>query len=358
MNISAILEPETGMAIAEYSPTAAKLAELRSRLADVAYDVTTTKGMDIARRDRAEVRDLRVALEKKRVELKAPALERSRLIDTEAKRITAELEELEKPIHQQIKAEEDRKEQEKQAKIAAEFGRVQAIQEAIADIHMTAMSFSNKPSAIIAAGIEAMRAAILDPLVYQEHLPQAKAAHQAAIDKLEVALKAKQHDEAAAARLVAERAELDELRRAAAAQKAKEEAAAAELARAERARIAAERVAAEAEQKRLDAEAAAARKEADRIAAEARAQAQEEHEARMKVEQAAAVAAKQAADAKALKELARKRKAEAAETKLRNAAAVMLAALQGLMARHGDGSNEQAWAEWDTAAAAIKEAVV
>lgn len=193
----------TTTALAEYSPTAAALNALRSQLVGKPYDVTTTKGMDEARRDRAMVRDLRVALEKKRVELKAPALERSRLIDTEAKRITAELEEIEAPIHRQIKAEEDRKAQEKADREAKEFGRILAMQEAVAEIGMAAM-VNGKPSSEIAARLDAMKAGQLDPLVYQEMMPQAQEARIAAIAKLEQALKAAQWDEAEAARKAAE----------------------------------------------------------------------------------------------------------------------------------------------------------
>lgn len=83
--------------IAEYNQTAAALAELRTRYVRP-YDVSTTAGMTEAKAARAEIRGYRVALEKTRVEIKAPALERTRLIDAEAKRITAELLAIEEPI--------------------------------------------------------------------------------------------------------------------------------------------------------------------------------------------------------------------------------------------------------------------
>lgn len=334
MNINEIIQPST--AIAEYNATAAALDELRSRLYGVAYDVSTGKGMDVAKRDRAEVRDLRVALEKKRVELKAPALERSRLIDAEAKRITADLLELETPIDEQIKAEEQRKEREKQDRINAEFGRVQAIQEAIAAISMQSMA-SHLPSVAIAARIELMKSEELSPAVFQEMIEQAKAAQRAAIDKLELTHKAKQHEEAEAAKLAAERAELEHLRAQAAEQKRKDEAAAAEARKAEDARLAAERAAAAAEQKRLDSESAAARAEADRIAAEARREAQAKHEAAMAEQRESIAAAQQAEADKRSKAEAKRLKSEAAEQKMRDAAPVMLAALRELRTLCTDG---------------------
>lgn len=112
--------------ITEYNQTAAALTELRSRYVRT-YDVTTTAGMAEAKEARATVRGYRVALEKTRVEIKAPALERTRLIDAEAKRITAELLAIEEPIDAAIKAEERRiaeaARREAEAKLAAERQR-------------------------------------------------------------------------------------------------------------------------------------------------------------------------------------------------------------------------------------------
>jgi colicin import membrane protein len=112
--------------IVEYSQTEAALADLASRYKGVLFDVTTPTGMSEAKRSRAEIRDYRVALEKKRVEIKAPALERCRLIDAEAKRITAELSALEDPIDSQIKVEERKKEEARLAAERAELARIEA----------------------------------------------------------------------------------------------------------------------------------------------------------------------------------------------------------------------------------------
>ena len=139
--------------IAEYNVTASAMAELRSRVEKTVYEVSTKSGMAAALKDRAEVRGLRIALEKKRVEIKAPALERARLIDAEAKTLTAELESLEKPIDAQIKAEESRIEAEKQARILAEQNRVKAIMDRIDAILAVAHLAIGKPSDAIAAQI-------------------------------------------------------------------------------------------------------------------------------------------------------------------------------------------------------------
>lgn len=117
--------------IQEYSQTAAALAVLAERYKGATYDVTNPGGMAAAKSSRNDIRSYRIALEEKRVEIKSPALERCRLIDTEANRIKQALLELEDPIAAQINKEEDRKEAEKQAAIRAEQEKIEAEQRAI-----------------------------------------------------------------------------------------------------------------------------------------------------------------------------------------------------------------------------------
>lgn len=112
--------------IAEYSKTAAALAELATKYKGVLFDVSTKEGLAAAIKGRAELRGYRVALENTRKLIKAPALKRSQEIDSEARRITAELEALEIPIDDQIKADERRKIAEAEAKVKAEADRLAA----------------------------------------------------------------------------------------------------------------------------------------------------------------------------------------------------------------------------------------
>ena len=117
-------------AIAEYSATESGLARMRAEYAGAAYEVATPAGMKLAIAARASCRGLRVDLERRRVEIKAPALELCRRIDAEAKRITAEIEALELPIDRQIRNEEHRREEAKRAAELAERQRVEAEQAA------------------------------------------------------------------------------------------------------------------------------------------------------------------------------------------------------------------------------------
>ncbi len=261
--------------IAEYSKTEAALSDLRERMANVEYDVTTTKGMEIAKKDRAEVRGLRTGLEAMRKQIKAPALAHCQLIDAEAKRITAELLKLEEPIDAQIKARELALEAERQARELAERQRITAIHERIASItgyHALALecrtadrvqSLLDKMEAVWVAfnheedfgefGAEAQSAylttgASLAAIIEQKRIEDAeraaikaaqvaeaarladeKAATEAAAKKLADERKAFEEEQAAfratqAAAQAAVKAEREAAERAAAEQKAKEEA--------------------------------------------------------------------------------------------------------------------------------------
>lgn len=257
-------------ALSELDKVSAGLEDLAARHpVDLVFDVTSAKGMREAVAHRAAWRDPRLAVERARKAAKAPVLALGKDIDARAAWITEQLLLGEEPVDAQIKAEQARQETARREAALAESARITAIQEALADIHMEAMSVIGKPSAVIEAKLAEMSARTLDPLVYQESIAQAGAAMKSALDKLTMALSAAKHTEAEAARVAAERAELEQLRAAAKAQKAKDEAAALEARRAEEARIAAERKAADeaaiAERKLADEAAAVARAEADRL---------------------------------------------------------------------------------------------
>lgn len=256
--------------LTEFEKVSAGLDELHRQFPiDLVYDVATGKGMVEAVAHRAAWREPRLAVERLRKQAKAPVLKLGKDIDARAAWLTEQLLLGERPIDEQIKAEEARKERIKQERIIAEFGRVTAIQEAIAEIGMAVMSANGKTSAQIAAILEATRAEIPGEAVFQEMLPQAQQAQASAISKLEMAHKAALHTEAEAARLAAERAELEQLRKEAAERKARDE--------------------------------AAAREQAERVAAEQKAQAELLAQQRAEIEREAAKLAEQ------------KRAAEAAE---------------------------------------------
>lgn len=198
--------------IAEYTDTAAALAELRKRHEGVVYDVRDPKQLKKAKEARAEVKGYRVALEHKRKEIKEPALERCRQIDSEAKRITAELLALEEPLDNQIKAEEARAEEERLRKLEEERQRVEAIQQKIQALRDVAASLVGKPSVIIQGRLARLRNEAPTEEEFAEHFLSAQDAHTAAIARVEQQLQAQLDHEAEQKRIEAERAELARIR--------------------------------------------------------------------------------------------------------------------------------------------------
>lgn len=256
--------------IVEYSKTEAALAELAQQYGGVVFDVTTTEGMATAKKGRAEIRKYRTSLEDLRKAIKAPALRRCQVIDEEARAITGKLLALEEPIDAQIKKEETRKEDEKNAAIRAEQARLAAEEQARKDAEAKRMADER-------AAIDAERKKLDDEKrVRDEQERQARlkleaderAARQRIEEQERVAREAREKAEAEAksvrdaeeARLRAEREKVERARRE---QEERE--------RKEREAVEAKERAARMEQERVDREV---REAAERVAAETK-QAQE-----------------------------------------------------------------------------------
>jgi len=277
--------------IAEYTKTAAALADLRQRHAGVVYDVTVSKEMKLAKEARAELRGLRTSLEKTRVEIKAPALERCRLIDAEAKRITAELVALEEPIDVQIKTEEARAETARLEKLEAERLRVEAIQRKIQAIRDVPGSLVGKPSVIISGQLANLQKTVLDEAELGADYLTATDALTAAISRVEQLLAAQQEADAEKKRQAERDAEMEAMRKQQAEMQARLDQAEAERVERERKAAAEEagRIAREAAEKRqAEIEAQRVIDEAARVEREAREQAEREEQDRIRAEQAEA----------------------------------------------------------------------
>jgi hypothetical protein len=240
-------EVRDGQAIVTYSRTEAALAELRKKYAGAKYDLTTTAGDRAARLARLELKTLRTDLEKKRKELKTPAVEFGRKIDSEAVRITSEIEALEAPIDQQIKADEQRREDERRAREEAEAARRKVHTDAIAKLAGYVTLATDLSSERIAAGIAKLQG--MDLTGFEEFQTEAVETRDRTVAALQVLqLKAKAREDAQA-QMDAQRAEQA---RVAAEQAERQRILDAEAARLDAAREAIERQ--QAEQRRVDAE--------------------------------------------------------------------------------------------------------
>lgn len=294
-------------AITEYSPIEAGLADLRSRYAGVAWDLRTVAGNDAARKARKELVTLRTTLEDKRKAIKAPLLAQAKRVDDEAKRITGELLEIERPIDEQIKADESRREAERQAKIEAERRRMADIRARIEAITAKVTSALRLRKSVFANAVLAELSAVeIDADEFAEFADEAKRTLAEGIKSVRAHVAGLQEAEAEAARLAAERAELERQKAEEAARRAEQERIDREAREAEERRVAAERAALERERQEQERaqrearEAEEARLRAIREAQEAEARAERE-----RIE-AAARAEREKLDAQAA-EIARQR---------------------------------------------------
>lgn len=270
--MNAIALQATESPVEEYQRTDAALSVLARQYSGVVYDVQTTEGLRAAKEARRVLRGYRVQLEDIRVTIKAPALERCRLIDSEAKRISAALEALEGPIDAQVKAEEKRKADEKEAREAAERARVEEIQRNIRWFTEQVAVAARLPNAAeVAAVIATVTAARDDADSFGDFATTAQVTKAAALVELQAIMDAAAAREAEAERLRIAREELERQR-----------------AQLEREQAAAREKAAQEERER-EAEARAAREKALAEVAALREQEARERAERERAEEAARV---------------------------------------------------------------------
>lgn len=269
--------------IVAYSELEASLTALKARMTGVAYDLTTTKGDKAARADRAALVKLRGAIEERRVALKQPHLDAAREIDAIAKRITLEVTALEKPIDEQIKADEARRERERKARQEAEAERVAGHIATLGKLNAGTVTVLTPPAAI-QARIDEITA--IDTSAMEEFAAKGAAAKDIALTTLGEILRAAQLHIAEQESLRAQREALERQEaEAAAARRAEEERLAAERAEFERQQREAQEAAERAERERWEAA------EAERLRVEAAAKAERE---RQEAEQKRARQAEQA----------------------------------------------------------------
>lgn len=210
-----LAEIRGGHPIVALSRTEAGIAVLRADLAGKVYDLTTTKGNEEARGDRLRCVTLRTTLEKKRKELKAPAIEFGKKIDDEARRLTAAIEAIEQPIDNAIKADEARRESERIAKEKAERERKDKLAQGVRTIlnYITLAQAPGMTAERIAKGLAALNGMRFGD-DWQEYRQQAEDARLEAVTALTQIHAGAIEREAEAARLADGLADLERQRAA------------------------------------------------------------------------------------------------------------------------------------------------
>lgn len=122
-------------ALASFVPIEAHMKTLAARYKDVAYDVTTTKGMADAKAARLVLREEgRYAVQRLQERLKKEANDLKRTLDAKGDELIALVKPAEDAIHAQIEAEEDRKAAAKAEAERIERERVAALESRLAGL--------------------------------------------------------------------------------------------------------------------------------------------------------------------------------------------------------------------------------
>ena len=247
--------------VVKYSPSDAVIADLRSQYAGLTCD--TKEGYELTRQAIGTIRTYRVEIEKHRVFLKADALEYGRKVDSEAKRLTADLLAIEEPLKAKKKAIDDEKERVIREAEEAERARAEAVVKARLDAEEAARRQVREAEEArlreVAAGLEAERqklAAERAQAVEAQRVAQEKIEDERREFRRQQQLLAEEQDRIARAheaeRQRLEREEFERQAKVQAVQEANERVARERL-EAEARKAEAERLA-EAERKRIEAE--------------------------------------------------------------------------------------------------------
>ena len=196
-------------ALAELSVVDAGIAALRRKYRNKTYDVATSEGMDAARKARMDIRDRRFKVPHIVKDQKAAIKKVAEKVDSEGERIVAALLELETPIHDQIKGEEDRKAAIKAQKEREEAEAAARVETASADILAKPADVAGKSSEHIALAIEALDAVPVSLELYGDSAGRVDSVKAATLERLDGMLQAAQAHEKEQQELAAQRAALD-----------------------------------------------------------------------------------------------------------------------------------------------------
>jgi hypothetical protein len=154
-----VLPPIENGRVTAFNATEAGLATLRAALEGKTFDCSDRAQDAEARSVRRDLVTLRTTIEQRRKELKAPLLERGRVLDDEAKRITGEVLKLEQPIDGQIKAEEKRKADEKAERDRAENERTARVAAVIDGLRNLPLELASADSRAIESALTELEGA-------------------------------------------------------------------------------------------------------------------------------------------------------------------------------------------------------
>ncbi|MEX5496677.1 hypothetical protein ABFV51_26075 [Pseudomonas asgharzadehiana] len=205
--------------IAEYRPHEEQIVRLETTYAKLVVDCSTSEGLASAKEVRVDIRDVRYALDKttktalvpyqqKVKEAQARVNQVKEFGETLKTRVLA----IEEPVDEAIKAEEKRIADAKAERERVEAERVDAIRAKITRFSSVAAAYASRSAADVAGILQGVKESVILPEEYGEFEAEGTIARDNAIEQLEALHKAAIDREEAAAKLLAQQKELDELR--------------------------------------------------------------------------------------------------------------------------------------------------
>lgn len=205
--------------IAEYRPHEEQIVRLETTYAKLVVDCSTSEGLANAKEVRVDIRDVRYALANTTKTALVPyqqkvkeAQARVNQVKEFGEALKARVLVLEEPIDEAIKAEEKRVADAKAEKERVEAERVEAIRAKITRFSSVAAAYESRSAADVAGILQGVKASVILPEEYGEFEAEGTIARDNAIEQLEALHKAAIDREEAAAKLLAQQKELDELR--------------------------------------------------------------------------------------------------------------------------------------------------
>ena len=205
--------------IAEYRPHEEQIVRLETTYANLVVDCSTSEGLANAKEVRVDIRDVRYALANTTKTALIPyqqAVKDAQARVNQVKEFGEALKDrvlaIEAPVDEAIKAEEKRAADAKAERERIEAERVEAIRAKITRFSSVAAAYASRSAADVANVLLSVKESVILPDEYAEFEAEATIARDNAIDQLEALQRAAVDREEAAAKLLAQQKELDELR--------------------------------------------------------------------------------------------------------------------------------------------------
>ncbi len=205
--------------IAEYRPHEEQIVRLETTYGKLVVDCSTSEGLANAKEVRVDIRDVRYALANTTKTALAPyqqAVKDAQARVNQVKEFGETLKDrvlaIETPVDEAIKAEEKRVADAKAERERIEAERVEAIRAKITRFSSVAAAYASRSATDVASVLQNVNDSVILPEEYGEFEAEGTIARDNAIEQLETLHRAAVDREEAAAKLLAQQKELDELR--------------------------------------------------------------------------------------------------------------------------------------------------